>query len=173
MELLAGYGSASEEGNEVVQEQQPKLLSLNSALSIVAAPPVSESLEARSLVVNVKDSQVFTNPTYQNLWKPEQGPTPPWGLSVARGQKNILTGFVQDEAMNDFVFEQQHHLFQTTGMAEDPTEKNRIIVAIEKKKRRNERLRAKQRLQRQRQQRQRRQRPKKAETGVRRAKAQL
>lgn len=71
--------------------------------------------------------QVFTNPTYNELWKPELGPATPWGMSVAPGQKNILTGFVQDEAINDYLFEQQHHLFQTTGEAIHPGERNKIV----------------------------------------------
>lgn len=73
--------------------------------------------------------QVFTNPTYEELWKPELGPVTPWGPTVAPGQKNILTGFVQDEAINDYLFEQQHHLFQTNGYAVDPAEKNKIVRA--------------------------------------------
>jgi pre-mRNA-processing factor 17 len=72
---------------------------------------------------------VYTNPTYQEMWKPEVGPVTPWGIGVAPGQKNILTGFVQDEAINDFVFEQQHHKFQTKGQATDPGNKNKTVFA--------------------------------------------
>jgi pre-mRNA-processing factor 17 len=67
-------------------------------------------------------TQVFYNPKYEELFEPVKGPQPPFiSTTIAVGKRNTLTGFVQDENINDNVFKIQYTSFLNKGFAADPT----------------------------------------------------
>lgn len=52
------------------------------------------------------------------MWNhPLQTVQAPWGMgNLVPGERNTLTGFVEDTYMNDYAFDSQHHAFQATGI---------------------------------------------------------
>jgi hypothetical protein len=84
-------------------------------------------------VVDFTKKEIVTNPTYDVMWSnPLQTVNAPWTASnLVPGQKNTLTGFVQDAYLNDYAFDSQHHLFQTKGVAFDPNSNAVQIVKFE------------------------------------------
>jgi hypothetical protein len=66
-------------------------------------------------------TMVYHNVKASDLYAPIQGPTMPFSSAIIPGQKNTLTGFVEDEAVNDEVFKQQYSQFAVKGYAIDPS----------------------------------------------------
>eukprot|EP01130_Rhizamoeba_saxonica_P013283 TRINITY_DN565_c0_g1_i1.p1 TRINITY_DN565_c0_g1~~TRINITY_DN565_c0_g1_i1.p1 ORF type:complete len:525 (-),score=133.04 TRINITY_DN565_c0_g1_i1:33-1607(-) len=80
-----------------------------------------DQLEEKQLLVGSTTTYISVNPTYDQMYKPVKGANAPWlGASVAPGQRNIVTGFVQDHYMNDSMFDHQHNAYFTNGFAESP-----------------------------------------------------
>jgi hypothetical protein len=67
------------------------------------------------------------------MWaNPLQTVNAPWtGSNLVPGQRNVLTGYVQDAYMNNYSFDSQHHLFQTKGVALDPSSNSIQIIKFE------------------------------------------
>jgi len=81
--------------------------------------------------------KIYYNPTYNELWKPRQGPQAEWAnnCAIVPGQLNTLNGFVEDAGINDVAFDIQHNMFTTYGHAEDPTNCEVTIFRQKEKKR--------------------------------------
>jgi len=126
MELVAGYGSGGDDHSEK--------LNLKS-LKVNLAPLVVDELKVPKVVDHTK-RQILTNPTYKELWRPEQGPQAPWAsnCSIVPGQQNTLTGFVEDAGVNDWAFDLQYNLFSAQGCALDPSSNVMVYRQKEKKK---------------------------------------
>lgn len=62
------------------------------------------------------------NPTYDQLWAPIYGPAHPYAKDgLAQGLRNHKLGFVEDAAINSFVFDEQYNTFHRYGYAADPS----------------------------------------------------
>uniref|UniRef100_A0A7C9AUQ5 Pre-mRNA-processing factor 17 n=1 Tax=Opuntia streptacantha TaxID=393608 RepID=A0A7C9AUQ5_OPUST len=62
------------------------------------------------------------NPTYDQLWAPIYGPAHPYAKDgIAQGLRNHKLGFVEDAAINSFVFDEQYNTFHRYGYAADPS----------------------------------------------------
>jgi len=61
------------------------------------------------------------------MWNnPLQTVQTPWGMgNLVPGERNTLTGFVEDAYMNDYAFDSQHHAFQSTGKKERERKRER------------------------------------------------
>ncbi|KAF2292733.1 hypothetical protein GH714_027713 [Hevea brasiliensis] len=63
---------------------------------------------------------VAFNPTYGQLWAPIYGPAHPYAKDgIARGMRNHKLGFVEDAAIDSFVFDEQYNTFHEYGYAAD------------------------------------------------------
>ncbi|KAJ8906443.1 hypothetical protein NDN08_002936 [Rhodosorus marinus] len=69
------------------------------------------------------ESSVTDNPAYEEMWGAVSGPLEAkrGGGTIARGVKNVHTGFAEEHILPDVVFETQYHSFQSSRKAEDPT----------------------------------------------------
>ncbi|XP_061337535.1 uncharacterized protein LOC133284522 [Gastrolobium bilobum] len=62
------------------------------------------------------------NPTYDQLWAPIQGPSHPYAKDgIAQGMRNHKLGFVEDAAIEPFLFDEQYNTFHKFGYAADPS----------------------------------------------------
>jgi pre-mRNA-processing factor 17 len=90
--------------------------SSSTALSL-AAPQVTEDQKYGQQVMK-------TNPTYEEMWAPEQGPALDPASRRAAGikSKQRFVGHVaRYEPATDFAFEEQYHTFNAYGFAYDPS----------------------------------------------------
>lgn len=126
MEFLQAYGEPEND------YEAPKAL----ALSVNSAPTVTSSQIER--VVDFTKKEISTNPTYDVMWNnPLQTAHVPWtSNNIVPGERNIITGFVQDAYINDYCFDSQHHLFQATGKAFSPDSNSIQVTRFENKKKR-------------------------------------
>lgn len=79
---------------------------------------------ARALAAPLDPTQhvVPYNPTYDQLWAPIYGPAHPYAKDgLAQGLRNHKLGFVEDAAINSFVFDEQYNTFHKYGYAADPS----------------------------------------------------
>ncbi|XP_076936228.1 uncharacterized protein LOC143603276 [Bidens hawaiensis] len=102
-------------------------------LSIIpksAAPKVDDTM----LSLTVTNNKTLTkpldptqhvvefNPTYDQLWAPIQGPAHPYAKDgLAQGMRNHKLGFVENAAIEPFVFDEQYNTFYKYGYAADPS----------------------------------------------------
>lgn len=63
--------------------------------------------------VNVKE--VSYNPKYEQLFCPVVGPSNPFKSEHQSAKKNMLSGYVEPENVNEFHFESQRRTFQSYG----------------------------------------------------------
>jgi len=128
MEFLQSYG----EDEPLVESERPKILTMQ----INSAPTVESTNVER--VVDFTKRQITTNPTYDVMWNnPLQTVQTPWGTgNLVPGERNTLTGFVEDAYLNDYAFDSQHHAFQSTGKGLDPNSNAVQITSFENKKKR-------------------------------------
>uniref|UniRef100_A0A1D1XFW6 Pre-mRNA-processing factor 17 n=1 Tax=Anthurium amnicola TaxID=1678845 RepID=A0A1D1XFW6_9ARAE len=65
---------------------------------------------------------VSFNPTYDQLWAPICGPAHPYAKDgIPQGLRNHKLGFVEDAAIQPFLFDEQYNTFQKLGYATDPS----------------------------------------------------
>ncbi|XP_031100672.1 pre-mRNA-processing factor 17-like [Ipomoea triloba] len=97
-----------------------------------AAPKVDDTMlaltvaggAARALSKPLDPTQhtVSYNPTYDQLWAPIYGPAHPYAKDgLAQGLRNHKLGFVENAAIEPFVFDEQYNTFQKYGYAFDPS----------------------------------------------------
>ncbi|CAA2986341.1 pre-mRNA-processing factor 17-like isoform X1 [Olea europaea subsp. europaea] len=102
-----------------------------------AAPSVDDTMLSLTVAGKVQsDAQkplnptqhvVSFNPTYDQLWAPVVGPAHPYAKDgLAQGLRNHKLGFVENAAIEPFVFDEQYNTFYKFGYAADPTENNYV-----------------------------------------------
>ncbi|CAL5421344.1 unnamed protein product [Camellia sinensis] len=114
-------------------ESSPPRMSLPSKSS---APKVDDTMLAltiadsnRALTKPLDPSQhvVVFNPTYDQLWAPIYGPSHPYAKDgIAQGMRNHKLGFVENAAIEPFVFDEQYNTFHKYGYAADPEGNNYV-----------------------------------------------
>lgn len=143
MDLLRSYSTNPEEEDEEEQQQPQSHPTKNEneededEIPIIplptksAAPKVDDT--ALSLL-NSSSTSTFTkpldptqhlvsyNPTYDQLWAPILGPAHPYAKDgLAQGLRNHKLGFVENAAIDSFVFDEQYNTFHKYGYAADPS----------------------------------------------------
>lgn len=124
MDALAGYGSDSD-------SESPR----GAPSSALAAAPLSSSalsrvdvtpdvmLASRGDVVQFVDPTAKTltvNATYDAMYAPVSGPVNPF-RPTHLAQKNVLTGFVEEDNIDAHTFDTQRRTFLSYGYALDPS----------------------------------------------------
>ncbi|KAJ8451640.1 hypothetical protein Cgig2_018274 [Carnegiea gigantea] len=90
----------------------------DTALALTAAAKSS----ATAAPLDPTQHVVPYNPTYDQLWAPIYGPAHPYAKDgLAQGLRNHKLGFVEDAAINSFVFDEQYNTFHRYGYAADPS----------------------------------------------------
>ncbi|XP_021742482.1 pre-mRNA-processing factor 17-like isoform X2 [Chenopodium quinoa] len=93
-----------------VDDTALSLLSTSSAVSSAAKP------------LDPTQHLVSYNPTYDQLWAPIYGPAHPYAKDgLAQGLRNHKLGFVENAAIDSFVFDEQYNTFHKYGYAADPS----------------------------------------------------
>ncbi|XP_019164098.1 PREDICTED: pre-mRNA-processing factor 17-like [Ipomoea nil] len=149
MDLLRSYADDEEQKSEEKPQssnQSPNSQQLdNSGHSSPDSSPVRMSLPSKSAAPKVDDTMlsltvaggaaralskpldptqhtVSYNPTYDQLWAPIYGPAHPYAKDgLAQGLRNHKLGFVENAAIEPFVFDEQYNTFQKYGYAFDPS----------------------------------------------------
>ena len=102
----------------------PRLLPSKSA-----APKVDDTMLALTVAnqtlskpIDPVQHAVAFNPTYDQLWAPVLGPAHPYAKDgIAQGMRNHKLGFVENAAIDSFVFDEQYNTFHKYGYAADPS----------------------------------------------------
>ncbi|KAK5943497.1 hypothetical protein PMZ80_004504 [Knufia obscura] len=138
--LGAGYASSDDE----IPQSKPAPPSR----TVSAAPDVS--LEVGSLLLRGKEIKTNTqqgnrelqtalanptsnaltyNVTYDNLARPNQGPSNPFKASNGNAlkRKNVPTGHAEETSMSDTTFNAQHRTYQSLGYTQDPTQNGALV----------------------------------------------
>ncbi|PPS06863.1 hypothetical protein GOBAR_AA13781 [Gossypium barbadense] len=138
MDLLQTYADKSD---GEVQSHQPSTSSPDSSPprlipSKSAAPKVDDTMlaltvakahQSHSKPIDPSQHVVAFNPTYDQLWAPIYGPAHPYAKDgIAQGMRNHKLGFVEDAAIDSFVFDEQYNTFHKYGYAADPSGNNYI-----------------------------------------------
>ncbi|CAI4225281.1 unnamed protein product [Auanema sp. JU1783] len=128
MDLIQDYVHSDEEDHaeeemQAVTLDNCKSLSMAKGdLSLMVAPEVTtKSILNEIAIVDPKTKEIKFNPTYQQLFQPEAGPSNPFKSESQKAHKNTLTGFVEPAHINDFHFEREIRSFDTLGYASNPT----------------------------------------------------
>ncbi|KAF6175865.1 hypothetical protein GIB67_003353 [Kingdonia uniflora] len=139
MDLLSTYKETEEDDDEEPQLQNP-----NSPSSSPPSSPPRLSLQTKSSAPKVDDTMlaltvadanrtlnkpidptqhmVSFNPTYDQLWAPIYGPAHPFAKDgIAQGMRNHKLGFVENAAIDTFLFDEQYNTFHKYGYAADPS----------------------------------------------------
>jgi len=127
MDLLQNYqndGELDQNHNSSPDSSPPRLLSSKSA-----APKVDDTMLALTVAnqmlskpIDPVQHVVAFNPTYDQLWAPVLGPAHPYAKDgIAQGMRNHKLGFVEDAAIDSFVFDEQYNTFHKYGYAADPS----------------------------------------------------
>ena len=126
--LVGDYGSGSDSSdNETSVKEVPEdvqNLVKHKCLQVVSAPDVitkEEVFQSPFMVDTSKPLELTYNPTYEELFAPEQGPKNPFKTNQALAKANTLTGYVEKAHINDFQFDNQRKTFHSYGYAEDPS----------------------------------------------------
>ncbi|KAJ9708981.1 hypothetical protein PVL29_000799 [Vitis rotundifolia] len=93
-----------------------------------AAPKVDDTTLALA-IANTNDKPIDPiqhvvpfNPTYDQLWAPIYGPAHPYAKDgIAQGMRNHKLGFVENAAIEPFIFDEQYNTFHKYGYAADPS----------------------------------------------------
>ncbi|KAL4188006.1 hypothetical protein AMTRI_Chr09g21680 [Amborella trichopoda] len=96
-----------------------------------SAPKVDETMLSLNLVdtgrplpkpIDPVQHVVAFNPTYDQLWAPIYGPAHPFTKDgLAQGMRNHKLGFVENAAIEPFLFDDQYNTFHKYGYAADPS----------------------------------------------------
>ncbi|KAJ6898472.1 pre-mRNA-processing factor 17 isoform X1 [Populus alba x Populus x berolinensis] len=127
MDLLQNYqndGELDQNPNSSPDSSPPRLLPSKSA-----APKVDDTMLALTVAnqmlskpIDPVQHVVSFNPTYDQLWAPVLGPAHPYAKDgIAQGMRNHKLGFVEDAAIDSFVFDEQYNTFHKYGYAADPS----------------------------------------------------
>lgn len=136
MELLVKSYTADDD-----DDKQDEAESQNPDNSSPDSSPTRISLPSKSSAPNVDDTTLALaianahqkpidpiqhivpfNPTYDQLWAPIYGPAHPYAKDgIAQGMRNHKLGFVEDAAIEPFVFDEQYNTFHKYGYAADPS----------------------------------------------------
>ncbi|XP_011041458.1 PREDICTED: pre-mRNA-processing factor 17-like isoform X1 [Populus euphratica] len=127
MDLLQNYqndGELDQNTNSSPDASPPRLLPSKSA-----APKVDDTMLALTAAYQMLSKPidpvqhvVAFNPTYDQLWAPVLGPAHPYAKDgIAQGMRNHKLGFVEDAAIDSFVFDEQYNTFHKYGYAADPS----------------------------------------------------
>ncbi|PSS28630.1 Pre-mRNA-processing factor like, partial [Actinidia chinensis var. chinensis] len=158
MDLLQSYADDMDDD----QQLQEPLRNPSSTASDHSSPdssPIRISLPAKSAAPKVDDTAlaltvaaanraltkpldptqrvVAYNPTYDQLWSPIYGPAHPYAKDgLAQGMRNHKLGFVENAAIEPFVFDEQYNTFHKFGYAADPSasEGNNYVGDLDKLK---------------------------------------
>jgi len=92
------------------------------SISVNLAPTVKEKAKVEAYVDPVS-KQIVHNPRYEVLYAPVQGPKNLFATedSLLPNSNNTLTGHVQAEHLNDYIFEKEFYKFSGRGYAADPS----------------------------------------------------
>ncbi|XP_050206397.1 uncharacterized protein LOC126656006 isoform X2 [Mercurialis annua] len=104
----------------------PRLLPSKSAAPKVddttLALAVAQANQILSRPIDPVQHAITFNPTYDQLWAPIQGPAHPYAKDgIAQGMRNHKLGFVEDAAIDSFLFDEQYNTFHKYGYAADPS----------------------------------------------------
>ncbi|OAY34556.1 pre-mRNA-processing factor 17 isoform X1 [Manihot esculenta] len=133
MDLLQSYKGDDElDGREVQNpisspdSSPPRLLPAKSAAPKVddtmLALTVAQANQTISKPIDPVHHVVAFNPKYDQLWAPIYGPAHPYAKDgIAQGMRNHKLGFVEDAAIDSFVFDEQYNTFHKYGYAADPS----------------------------------------------------
>jgi pre-mRNA-processing factor 17 len=127
MDLLQNYqndGELDQNPNSSPDSSPPRLLPSKSA-----APKVDDTMLALTVAnqmlskpIDPVQHVVAFNPTSDQLWAPVLGPAHPYAKDgIAQGMRNHKLGFVEDAAIDSFVFDEQYNTFHKYGYAADPS----------------------------------------------------
>ncbi|GAB5364409.1 hypothetical protein AAMO2058_000967600 [Amorphochlora amoebiformis] len=92
------------------------------------APAVDLSLESNPYYVKTDTKTVYHNPRVQDLWKPVSGPRHPDDINPLGVANNTYLGHIEKTAMNEFVFAEQFHTFNSYGYAVNPSDHSSNMV---------------------------------------------
>ncbi|KAJ6719339.1 PRE-MRNA-PROCESSING FACTOR 17 [Salix purpurea] len=127
MDLLLKYqndGELDQNTNSSPDSSPPRLLPSKSAAPIVDDTMLALAVANQTLSKPIDPVQhaVAFNPTYDHLWAPVLGPAHPYAKDgIAQGMRNHKLGFVEDAAIDSFVFDEQYNTFHKYGYAADPS----------------------------------------------------
>ncbi|WCJ38421.1 Pre-mRNA-processing factor 17 [Euphorbia peplus] len=133
MDLLRTYddgdkldGHDTQNPNSSPDSSPPRLLPSKSAAPIVddtkLALTVAQVNQTLTRPIDPVQHAVAFNPTYDQLWAPILGPAHPYAKDgIAQGMRNHKLGFVEDAAIDSFVFDEQYNTFHKYGYAADPS----------------------------------------------------
>ncbi|XP_058084919.1 uncharacterized protein LOC131232595 isoform X2 [Magnolia sinica] len=149
MDLLQNYSEKSDSDDDSQQRQQPSAQTSppSSPESSPSSSPLRISLPSKTSAPSVDDTMlaltvtssnpslrnlhkpidpvqhaVTFNPTYDQLWAPIYGPAHPFAKDgIAQGMRNHKLGFVENAAIEPFVFDEQYNTFHKYGYAADPS----------------------------------------------------
>lgn len=84
--------------------------------------PGSEKKNNHNKPIDPTQHSVAFNPSYDQLWAPLYGPAHPYAKDgIAQGMRNHKLGFVEDSAIEPFMFDEQYNTFHRYGYAADPS----------------------------------------------------
>ncbi|KAH9836493.1 pre-mRNA splicing factor [Rhodofomes roseus] len=138
--LLHGYSSDEDDGQVTTQDafglsslptaKKPRLeeretSDSRTAVSIVpqAAPDVlaEDPIKQTSLITRPTDTQMNVNIPYNDMTLPIQGPENPFGDRNRFLTQNALAGHVEEQAMTEHAFRQQHLTHAILGYSANPS----------------------------------------------------
>ncbi|KAG8846446.1 hypothetical protein FRB91_000792, partial [Serendipita sp. 411] len=134
MALVTGYSSDEDDHKEISSNpfgikssavNASKRVKLDGpSLKVVAAPSVlaEDPLHQTSLVARPTDSQMLVNITHEDMIKPILGPQNPFAERKAVYNQNMLSGHVEELAMDEQAFRQQHLTHAILGYSANPSE---------------------------------------------------
>ncbi|GMH01613.1 hypothetical protein Nepgr_003452 [Nepenthes gracilis] len=83
---------------------------------------IASSERSLSRPIDPVQHVVAFNPTFDQMWAPLYGPAHPYAKDgIAQGMRNHKLGFVEDAAIEPFVFDEQYNTFHKYGYAADPS----------------------------------------------------
>lgn len=133
MDLLQSYKDdneldeqESQNPNSSPDSSPPRLLPAKSAAPKVddtmLALAVAQAHQTLSKPIDPVQHAVAFNPTYDQLWAPVYGPAHPYAKDgIAQGMRNHKLGFVENAAIDSFLFDEQYNTFHKYGYAADPS----------------------------------------------------
>lgn len=122
METIAGYGSSSDSEPEPAVSYGAIASFKNKMRILNSTPVVAERDEVKPYDFIAADAKVVVyNPTVEQMYAPQLGPSNPFKTQQAAAQKNMFCGFVEQTGVSEFQFDAQRKTFHTQGYAEDPT----------------------------------------------------
>ncbi|KAF5185009.1 Pre-mrna-processing factor [Thalictrum thalictroides] len=141
MDLIQSYDEKSDEEQQKQQQlqddEEPSTSSPDSSPprisfpSKTSAPKVDDTMFALTVAdtnralnkpIDPVQHVVAFNPTYEQLWAPIYGPAHPYAKDgIAQGMRNHKLGFVENAAIEPFLFDEQYNTFHKYGYAADPS----------------------------------------------------